>query len=257
MPAFLYGDSSAENLTNMVNSSISSVLMQSSSSCQSQLNSDQQLTWNDLTINASDKCQIKWDNINQTANIAPNMSCAQSVSNAASLQTDLQTKLQQNATAVMSGLPTTAVSKVDTSNVSNILNQISNSVNMTNLSQCIQSTLNRQSAQWSNFKITCTGEAVIEWSNITQTIIENAVMKCTQETKGVADLINQLSNELSQTADSEDKGFDLGGILMGVAMVVLVVVMIITVVRGLSRPEEGQGESFSAKFELPPLSSSS
>lgn len=256
MPGWLVGDTSAANLTNMVNSSISSVLMQSSSSCQTQINTDQQLTWNDLTINASGKCQVKFDNINQTANIAPNMSCSQAVSNAADLKTDLKTQLEQNAKAVMSGLPDSTVSNVDTKNVSNILDQIANSVNMTNLSQCIQSTLNKQSAAWNNFKINCVDDAVIEWGNITQTIVANAVMKCTQQTQNMASLINQLSAELSQTADSEDKGFDLGSIFASIAAVLVGGAVLFGAMKMAGGNSQQSGDSSPSLFELPPLPSS-
>ena len=251
----LFAETSSENLNKMVQSSISSVLMQSSSTCTSQTSTDQELRWSDLTINASGKCIVKWDNIDQTANVAPNMSCAQTVSNSANLQTDLKTKLQQNAKAIASGLPNGVISKVSTKNVNDICNQISNSVNMEALASCVQSTLSRQSAEWSNFKINCVDDAVIEWTNITQTIVANAAMKCTQDIKGIADLVTQLSNELSQTADSEDKGIDLGGILMGVAMAVIAVIMVITMFRGSKSGNTGDSSSSSSSmFDLPPVS---
>jgi hypothetical protein len=211
----------ATTINNTINKSITNVLMSSSTSC-NQNNSVQALiSFNNITTKGG--CQLKFDNISQTINAAPNLVCAQSSANQADLATKFQTELNQNTTAITSGLGGAINSTATTNAINKLKNEIINNINISSIANCVQNNIASATQNYSNITMDCTGCGLVctgkpqvcvntcqqEWTNITQNLTLKAVANCTQTNTGISRAVAEASNSIEQTLNASNIGTDI------------------------------------------------
>ena len=241
-----WNKNSATNISDSVNSSLSSTLISNSASCAQNNSVDQFMSFSDIKTKGG--CKLDFSNIDQTANIAPNLSCSQKSENTADLKNKFSNALDQEVTAKLSGIPSSAISDNTTTNISSIKNVIVNSVNISEISTCIQNNLAKQKLEFSKIEADCTGcgwqtdklgnsvnTCIQTFDNISQTLIMNGVTKCTQDNSTLVKATNELENVIKQVATSSNTGL-LGGLLdlfsgqSGIVIAILVGLMFLLVV---------------------------
>lgn len=210
----------SENIARLVNEAVTSVLVSNSTNCTQSINTSQIIEFKNITI----KCpKVMISNINQNSNVAPNLTCIQNSVNTADITNKVANEIKQKAEAAVKGLAL-GVSSNDSRNLSDITTRIATNINMTNLTNCAQKTLQEQAFSIDGLKVDCGDSGEVKISDITQSITNQAVATCTSKNENTAKVVNDLQTFLSQYATSTTKGFDLGdivGMVVGVILLVL------------------------------------
>lgn len=225
----------SENISRLVNEAVTSVLMSNSTNCTQSINTSQIIEFKNITI----KCpKVTISNINQNSNVAPNLTCIQNSVNTADITNKVANEIKQKAEAAVKGLAL-GISSNDSRNLSDIANRIATNINMTNLTNCAQKTMQEQAFSIDGLKVDCGDSGEVKISDITQSITNQAVATCTSKNENTAKVVNDLQTFLSQYASSTTKGFDFGDII---GMVVAVILLIICL-GGIKAMNSGGGDS--------------
>ena len=217
----------SENISKVINESMTSILFSSSSSCTQNTESVQMINIEGIT--AGPNCNLIIKDISQNAVQAPNLSCAASSDNSASLQTSFETLLKQKAEAEVSGLGGALNSQAISKSLSELINTVSSQISVTNVASSMQNTISSNSASLKDISAGCPavcgnpnivppeGTCTIRLENISQSIVQEAVSKLISSNKTVTDQIYKTSTTIDQESKSSNKGItlpDIFGIIL-------------------------------------------
>lgn len=231
-------------IQDVVNKSITDVLLTSSSTC-SQSNSAVQK----IEISGVDTgpyCRLNITDINQTSVMTPNFTCSSNNTNNTSLMTDFQNKLDNNAKSAVSGLSLNLNSESNATAITTLKNEIKNNISVSNVSSCVQNNFSDQSfisrgarsgcpAYCGNINGCPAGNTCdlnlcsVNFGNINQTLVSSAVGNCLSSNSNLTSAINTAANTLQTSADSSNSGV-LGG--FGGIMAIIIVVIIVMIMAG-------------------------
>ena len=215
--------STASNISTIVNKSLNSALVSNSTNCGMNNSAIQEFS---LTNVDAGNCnlEIKSD---QVASQTPNFSCYNETAQSSKVMADFTDALNQNAKSELAGIPG-AINSVSMSEiVSNTINDIKNSITISNVSNCVQNNFASQESMMDSIKGSCPAVCGQElpanvdpviWGNMldksckitinnSQDLTQAAVSKCTAQNTQLQDVINKASTEITQQASSENTGF--------------------------------------------------
>ena len=217
-------------INDTINRSITNVMMNSSQKC-SQRNVLVQ-TMNFDNIKSGPGCSLQFSNISQDAKQSVNFSCSMDSQNASSLLSDFKTTLEQEAASKTGGLGGSVNSQAISTVNNALINEVTSNIDMNQVSECIQETLDEQTTNftnitgycpaWCNNPALCAGgldpsvavklcdpsQCVVNFNNISQQLVQDATGKCLSSNKAVSDAVTKASNEISQKSTSAATGID-------------------------------------------------
>lgn len=238
--------STASAVSDVVNKSVTNVLLNTSSSCKQSNTSVQKLDFSNIT--AGEGCSLNFNNISQTSTQTPNFSCSNSASNEQNLLNQFKTQLDQQAQSTVAGLAGALNSQSSSQIVNNLKNKIENNINISSVSQCVQDNIAKQKQNYNKIVASCPGycrnlqqcvgvdpklcdmsKCSTNFSNISQAITQAAVGQCMSSNTNVTKAINDASNQISQIAKSENKGIDFAASLasLGVWFLPLIICVVL------------------------------
>lgn len=192
--------------TDILNESISNVIMNSASECASNTNISQNMTIDGLTNYG---CPL---DLSQEINLNANFSCMQSNDMSSELQTKLANQLDEKLSAALSGLNLGVFSKAEAESIVNIKNNILVNVDMNAISKCVANTLINQNMAIKNLTLDCsTAEKLQSFQNtgIKQVIAANLVTKCIQANSQLAAALTELETAIAKKQEAESAGSEL------------------------------------------------
>jgi len=231
----------ANNVSEIVSSVVTDVMLSNSQQCSQNNESNQVLNFSNIRI--PDGCSADFSNINQTMVKTPNFQCIMESSNQSDIVNQISQELGQVAQAVTSGLSGAIVSSAQSNNTANVRNSIANKIGMSNTASCVQSNLSKQFQNYDNISGQgcpkfCSNPAIcalplknagfseeyivkqcskdlckFNWNNITQNMTQKAVAECLSTNKNLSETINKVSQKISQEASAENKGIDFASSL--------------------------------------------
>lgn len=217
--------STANTISNVLNTATTDILMQNSSNCAQNNSQTQSLTLGD--INAIG-CSVNISNISQKASQTPNFTCSSNNNNNNSIMTQLQTAIKQHAKAAVSGIPGAINSQAVSNSISKIQNAVNTNVNISNLSNCVQNNFQSQKLNTGKINVICpqfcnTGcqqgyncdmtLCAVNENNISQLATQTAVGKCLQKNVALNSAISSVANTLSQSSSAANTGINLANLL--------------------------------------------
>ena len=218
--------------SNILNECLTDILLDSSTNCTLTQNTNQQLTFKDMTFSG---CDVNFQNINQTANLSTNLSCAQETTQAASLQSKFENALDKKLESAIKQLNLGLNASQNTS-IAYLKNVIKNSVSVTSIAQCIGQTITSQKQTFSKLQFKCTpGQTnVITFGNIKQELVSRNVAQCTQRNESLTKATNELDNIIKEALISKIEG--ISPVLSGIGMLssLIPILIIVCVVLGAS-----------------------
>lgn len=196
--------SKSVSVIDIVNQSLTSVLLESSMNCTAQQSSIQQMTFSDLQF---ENCDVNFQDINQNANLTLNLSCAQETTNESDLQNKFSNKLDQELESTIKGL-TIGFSSSETSAITNMKNIIKNEINVRNIANCVSSVLAEQQISFNKITAKCLPGQKINFKDINQVIVINNVSSCVQQNSNATNAINEIQNTIDNKLKSSVSGID-------------------------------------------------
>jgi len=223
--------STAEAISNIVNKSVTNVLQQNSSQCGQNNSGLQSVNFSNITTGPGCSLGItssqKFDQI-------PSFTCLSESSQSAKLLTDLKSDLDQAVKSNTSGLAGALNSASNSTIVNEMINDISNNVNISNIATCLQNNLANQESVFraitsscpklcnqnldpaafnSNFTLNDYNKLCTTSINSQQELIQAATAACTSENTALTTAINKAAVKVSQIAKSENTGINLAEII--------------------------------------------
>lgn len=211
--------STSEVMTEALNRAITNVLMENSSSCRGDNSQIQEMSITDIT--AGEGCSLDISGVDQTAKQSVNFSCAVKQENETSLATAFAQQLEQESNAAVSGIGGAVVSESNSKVIANLKNEIVNNINMKNVAECVNNTLQRQKLELGKYKTSCPAvctnpnpppgidlEKVCtnKITDVSQEAVQEAVSECTMGNVSVNKIINQASSKIEQSSIAENTG---------------------------------------------------
>lgn len=232
--------STSAAISDVVNKSMSNVLLSSSNSCSQNNSAIQEINFKDIKTTGG--CQLKFSGISQATFQSPNFTCSSSSANSSDLSTKFKNELDQQAAANVSGLGGLN-SAANSSTISNLKNDITNNINISDVSTCVQSNLAKNTM---NFSLTadctgcglkCTGNpqvcentCITSYSDISQNLTQSAVGSCMASNTNVAKVIADASDTIKQTSTASNTGIGLGGeIGIGASCSIIMIICILCI----------------------------
>jgi hypothetical protein len=262
--------STAEAISSTVNKSVTNVLQQNSSQC-GQNNSGLQSV-NFSNIKTGPGCSLGIVSSQKFSQI-PSFSCLSNASQSSNLQAQLSSALKAAVQAETSGIAGALNSTSNSKTLSNMVNDISTNVNISNTATCLQNNLANQQAVFQAIESSCpklcnrdfdpssfnANFTVSDYDKLcttsigsTQELLQAATAACTSENTALTEAINKAAAEVSQIAKSETAGTDLakvisnlfagitGPIMYGIIGIVVVIVVVIIGFVAFSSTPAGQ-----------------
>lgn len=231
---------SGKNVSDVVNESVASVLMQNTASCLQTTDTTQVLSIKNIQ---TDGCALSVSDVSQQTFAMPSSKCMQQAANDANLSQMLKSTIQQKMKEEMKNL--SFGDSQSSENYNRTLNEVASSVNINNVMSCVQQTLSKQLMELGDFTLkncptkkvvtiakdgtrTETDEPIpVEIKNLSQTIIAQASQDCSSANQNTAKLVNQLDQILSQTTTIANDGWDPLGFLsiLGIAGLLFLIVL--------------------------------
>lgn len=227
--------SKAQGIVDVVNTAITNVLINSSATCAGpSATNSQTISYNN--INAPG-CELDFSNINQTGKITTNFTCATDQANAAKLQNDFKTELDNQVSATSD--QALGYSSSDSTAITKAKNDIENNINMSQISQCVAGSVNNnQSYSVSNIYAPCTesqianGTNKINGSNIVQKFVANLVATCTAKQSAITDIANTLATKITQKSAAHNELFDTSA-LIAIAVIIGMILLLVIIFKFL------------------------
>lgn len=212
------GGNNSKSTSDILNESITNVLMSNSSSCKQNNIARQNISITDINTT----CGLNINGINQESTQTPNFSCSNNSSNNNVLMNELKNKLDQNIEQQLKGLN---LGNENKNNISNkIKNIITNNIRMDNISKCVSKNFNSQDIIIKNINATCNDcnkpcpplydcskmyeKCNVNIMNIGQKLTQNAVAKCMLDNKIINEAITTIDNDIKQKNKSILDGFN-------------------------------------------------
>lgn len=218
------GDCSITNTTTneTVVNAISEVVASNASNCTASGGVTQTLSISGIKSGGD----IVISGVDQTADVQMNFTCMQNQDNQAQLLNDIQQKVVAELQQKTSGYN---FQPVEQTNVNNQITNISNSINMSQLSECVSNQFTSQEQIYANL------EAVgdIKISDIGQAATFVSTNDCIQKQTNVKDAITTLDNTIKAKQTQEAKGIDIIGDIFGAYTTVIIGVIVCVVCMSL------------------------
>jgi len=209
-------------ISDIVNNSVTNVMMKSSSQCKMNTEAIQKMSFSDLDFVG---CSVNFSNISQMADIETNFACAQDTEQNTELINEFSTELDQELEAALSGLPGAVISESETKSITKMKNDIVANIDIEQISECVASTLTEQKLEFDKIKVDCTGaeDTTVNFDNIKQRLIQSNVAECIQANTQVTKSINDIQNTIDNKQKSYNTGIGLG--IAGAAFLVIVLIV--------------------------------
>lgn len=246
---------SSKSVSDIVNESIASTMINNQADCSQQSSSQQVITVGNIHLGKH--CGLTISDISQQTMSMPNMECLQNSANKA----DMISKMKQNVSQALEnekkGVDWGDAAVQNNEEYNYQKNQMIDSINFSDVMNCVQSQINQQMIDIGKNGIwvdDCGGQTVTV-TNLTQTIVQKGVANCTQINKNTASIAQKLDNLLSQKASNKSSGLDLTLVLiiLGCILLLPLIVFGISRLRG-SSSSQGQNAP-GAEIEMQPMSS--
>ncbi len=237
--------STSQAVSDIVNTSMTNVLMSSSNNCGQNNSASQQLDFND--ISAGQGCNLSFDGISQKLIQTPNFTCSSNSNNESQLMASFQSQLDQNANAAVSGLPSALNSQAISQTISKLKTDISNNIQINQVSNCVQNNIAEQKMKFGKISTSCPAycnnpllckgveslcdmsKCTTKFSNISQDLTQAAVSSCLASNANLTKVISDVSNKISQTAESKNTGISMAGIASSLIPLLIIVCIILSV----------------------------
>jgi len=225
--------SSTFSATDIVNNVISTTIMSSSASCSSNTSNAQEINISDLHLVG---CSLNISGLNQSQSVSNNFSCLQSTEFTNNIKNDLSTELDKQVTAALSGLNLSLNSQADVESLTNIKNNIVNTVDMSSIANCVSSNINSQKINLGGFTLNCTGmkNPTLNISDINQSIVSSSVASCTQSSTALNNAITTLDNFVKEKAAADNSGISTAALMAGLIVFGVVCLVILAIVLGFN-----------------------
>jgi hypothetical protein len=223
--------SSSETVSDIVNKSVSNVLVSSSSTCAQNNSLENLQVFNNIT--ADEGCSISISNVSQTANQSPNFTCSSSSANSTDLQSKFQAELKQQTDAAIKNT-TLGNANAQSKNTSKTVNDISTNIDINTVSSCVQNNFLKQTQGVNNLKASCpsycrnpdvcaklpagstfcdSSKCSIALTDFTQSSIQNAVGKCLADNTTYQKVLSETATKVSQEAAAKNAGVSVAEIV--------------------------------------------
>jgi hypothetical protein len=229
----------SENINDTINSTLTSVMLNSSTSCTQGSSSTQTINIDNITTGSN--CNLNISGISQVSVQKPNLTCAVSNTNSTDLQNKFMSLIEQEAESKTSGLSLSLNNQSISSVKNKLVNSINTYISVSNIANSIQNTINNQYAGISKIQTGCpaccgningipTGcNCTINISNISQSVMQEAISNLTSTNTNLQEVINDVSNTLSQSTKSASTGVTLPDIM---SYIILFIVLCLVVFGG-------------------------
>ena len=198
--------------SNILNECLTEILLQNSINCSLAQNTNQQLTFKDMTFSG---CDVNFNNISQSAILSANLACAQDTTHAAHLQSKFENALNKKLESAIKQL-NLGLNVSQSAAITNLKNVIKNTVSVTNIAQCIGKTIANQKQTFSKINFRCNAGQTINFQNIKQEIISSNIANCTQTNDSITKATNELDNIIKEALISKIEG--INPVLSGIGM---------------------------------------
>lgn len=244
------GAAQSINSTEIVNKSLTDIVLDNSSKCKAEQGSKQTMIFGPIT---SDGCAVKISNISQDSKLTQNFSCINNITQNTDIINQISTKLKQDAEAKTSGVNLFNFSA--SANINKAVNEVKNNINIKNVTECIASNLSEQNFGQGAINIKCypwmpEKERVVDINNISQSIVSTQVANCLNDNKQTMQALNKFDSDVQQTATSSAVG--LGAIASGISLCCLIVLAIVFFLIMSSDGSSGGGGSAGISLNIDP-----
>ena len=202
-------------------------------------------------IKSGKGCNLDFTGISQTSIQAPNFTCSSNSTNSSELVNQLTTQLNNQSSAVTQGLSLNLNSTSNATAISDLKSAITNNINMTELSSCVQNNLSTQNLVLGNITSSCptycdTGcpngmtcdpsLCITKFDKISQSLTQSAVASCISNNSNISKAINTAATTLSNSVTAENTGVSLASLLgnlfgsLGSSITVIIIIIIIVII---------------------------
>lgn len=221
------GLANSKNSTDILNEVMTNVLMQNSMNCTQSIDTTQIIQMKNLKFSGCDTTSIT--DISQTANLSPNLKCAQQSSNSADLMNKIKDEIKQKAESVIKNIPVASETKAE--NITKLTDLVQTNIDIVNIVTCAQNTIARQIIELQNIEVNCPPGGKATVSGITQSIISNAVVDCNAKNDNTVKVTNDMQAIIDQSAKAEIDGWDPLGFLGTIGIAIVAAVLILAVLK--------------------------
>lgn len=221
------GSANSKNSTDILNEALTNVLMQNSMNCTQSIDTTQIIQFKNLKFTGCETTSIT--DISQTANLSPNLKCAQQATNSADIMNKINDEIKQKAESVIKNIPVASETKAE--NLVKLTNLVQNNIDIVNIVNCTQNTIARQIIEFQNIEVTCAAGGKATISGITQNIISNAVVDCNAKNDNTVKVTNDMQAIIDQSAKAEIDGWDPLGFLGTIGIAIVSAVLILAVLK--------------------------
>lgn len=222
--------SKARTETNIVNESITNVLMSSSQSCSANMSANQELTFSDIKTRG---CTVNFKDISQEADLTQNFSCSQNSDQSSELAAKFKTELDVKTEALTKGM-TIGSNSSESETLTNLKNKVVANINISSIATCVANAISNQKLSFGKLDIDCTGadDKSLNFNNIKQKLTMTQVAKCIQSNKAASEATTEFENKLKLMTTAKTEGIDLFASLasLGSFMVPTIISVIIAIV---------------------------
>jgi len=232
--------STSIDLTNKV---LTRVLLNSSNNCQQNSSNVQTINFDNIRADAG--CSLNFSGISQKTRSAPNLVCAADNKNNTALMDEIKNDLQQTAKAETSGLAGALFSSSDSNNTANVVNEVVKNIDITNLSNCVNTSINQNTSNFTNIIGSCPAycrdpkhvaspydNCKVDFNNISQDLLSQAVGNCTANNAGLVSATNKLDTAIKQEAEAKNTGINIAASLAGSLCFWCIIIIICSVLMG-------------------------
>lgn len=201
----------------IVTNALTNVLMQNTNTADTNTINQQFITIGNIKNKG---CTLDFD-INQSMDISNTINILQSSGNSGELAQQFTAELTNQATAELSGVSFGNRSTAEA--ITDFTNNITNNINLENISSCISNLTNLQNIKMGNLEFDCTypgASKEINSMNITQSLVMVQVKKCIQSNSNINKICQEFDAVVSSSSTSILKGFELN---FGTGMVLVLI----------------------------------
>ena len=212
--------STTSTITNVVNDSLTNVLMDSSQTCGQNNTAIQNMNFSNIHPGAG--CNLDFSGISQTSIQTPNFTCSTNSNNDSQLAAQFATQLQQQSSAAISGIPGAINNQAVSNAVTNVQNTIKNNIHVSQVASCVQNNLAQQTQNFTNITPQCPAycnngcpagnicdmsKCTTNFNNINQTLTQNAVTSCLSANSAVNKAISSAASDIATATTASNTGF--------------------------------------------------
>lgn len=203
----------------IINKSITEVIVSNSSSCSQSSNGIQSISISDIKLKYCPLTII----VDQSNATTMELTCLNTTVSDTELQNQFKSNLEAKVASEIKGL-NFGLSKSQTDNMTSIVNEIQNKINIQNIAQLVQNSINEQIVSIDKIEVECYPDQDVSF-NINQTLILNNVAKMTNKNANAISSINSLDNFLKTETSSKIAGLESNVVLAIIIVVVLLIII--------------------------------